>query len=405
MATGVPASVRNKISTYSLEYEGKLSRNEVLALPHSRPVEVPIASKSGTLYHGDNLSALLWLRHQRDVHREVRAVYIDPPYATSMTFVDRDVNHAYEDHLDGAEYIEALRRRLIVLHDLLADDGSIFVHLDQNMIFEIKVVMDEVFGRDNFRNFITRKKCNTKNYTRNNFGNIADHILFYSKSGANVWHRPYDPWTEEKIAEEYPCVDAVTGRRFKKVPIHAPGERKGETGKPWRGKMPPKGKHWQYPPAKLTELDAAGEIYWSPNGNPRRKVYFDRSKGIPAQDIWMQFKDAHNQNVRVTGYPTEKNIDLVERLLAATTNPDDLVLDCYCGSGTTLEAAAKLGRRFIGIDAADAAIRATVNRLEEGRKAMGDFVGVRGQRQPSRAQANLFGEDDDSREESQSHVV
>jgi len=279
MATGVPHNARNKLAAYSLAYEGKMPRAEVLGLRPAQPTEIPIASKAGALYQADNLPALLWFRKHPDVRGNVRAIYIDPPYATSMTFVDREVNHAYEDHLDGAEYVESLRRRLIVLHDLLADDGSIFVHLDQNMIFEIKLVMDEVFGRDNFRNFITRKKCNTKNYTRNNFGNIADHILFYSKSDENVWHRPYDPWTEEKIAYEYPCIDAASGRRYKKVPVHAPGERNGETGKPWRGKAPPKGKHWQYPPAKLDELDAAGEIYWSPNGNPRRKVYFDRSKG------------------------------------------------------------------------------------------------------------------------------
>ena len=172
----------------------------------------------------------------------------------------------------------------------------------------------------------------------------------------------------------------------------APGERNGETGKPWRDKMPPKGKHWQYPPSKLDELDAAGEIYWSPNGNPRRKVYFDRSKGIPAQDIWMQFKDAHNQNIHITGYPTEKNIDLVQRLLEATTNPGDLVLDCYCGSGTTLEAAAELGRRFIGIDVADAAIKATVKRLAHGRSAMGDFVGARGRQPKPKQDGMLFAE-------------
>jgi len=309
-----------------------------------------------------------------------------------MTFVDRDTNHAYEDHLSGADYIESIRRRLIVIHDLLASDGSIFVHLDQNMIFEAKLVMDEVFGRDNFRNFITRKKCNTKNYTRNNFGNVADHILFYSKSESNVWNRPYDPWTEDKIIEEYPCVDPSTGRRYKKVPIHAPGGRNGETGKPWRGKLPPKGKHWQYPPDKLDELDAAGEIYWSPSGNPRRKVFLDNSKGIPVQDIWLQFKDAHNQNIHITGYPTEKNIDFVKRLLSATTNPGDLVLDCYCGSGTTLEAAAELGRRFIGIDIADAAIKATIKRMTEGRSAMGDFVGVRGRQVKRESEpADLFG--------------
>lgn len=394
MATGVPSNVRSKLSTYSLEYKGKLARADVLKLPPVQPIEVPVASKSGVLYHADNLPTLLWLRQQYSVRGKVRAIYIDPPYATSMTFVDREVNHAYKDHLHGAEYVESLRRRLIVLHDLLATDGSIFVHLDQNMIFEIKLIMDEVFGRDNFRNFITRKKCNTKNYTRNNFGNIADHILFYSKSETNVWHRPYDPWTDDKIADEYPCVDPATRRRYKKVPVHAPGERNGETGKPWRGKLPPKGKHWQYPPSKLDELDAAGEIYWSPNGNPRRKVYFDRSKGIPAQDIWMQFRDAHNQNIHITGYPTEKNIDLVRRLLGATTNPGDLVLDCYCGSGTTLEAAMELGRRFIGIDASEAAIKATVKRLTHGRAAMGDFVRVRGRESKPKQDATgmLFAE-------------
>jgi adenine-specific DNA-methyltransferase len=380
MATGVPTNGRNRSETYALHYGDKMPRPEVLALSPAQPTEVPIASSAGKLYQSDNLPALLWLRSHAEILRKVRAVYIDPPYATSMTFVDREVNHAYKDHLDGAEYIESLRRRLIILHDLLADDGSIFVHLDQNMVFEIKIVMDELFGRDNFRNFITRKKCNTKNYTRKNFGNIADHILFYSKSEQNVWHRPYDAWTDEKTMEEYPCIDVKSGRRYKKVPVHAPGERNGETGTSWRGKPPPKGKHWQYPPAKLDEFDAAGEIYWSPNGNPRRKVYFDQSKGIPIQDIWMNHKDAHNQNVHITGYPTEKNIDLVKRLIAATTNPGDLVVDCYCGSGTTLEAAAVLGRRFIGIDAADAAIKATVKRFTHGRAAMGDFVGVRGRK-------------------------
>lgn len=393
MATGIPSNARHKAGPDSLEYKGKLARGEVLALSPAQPFEVSIASAVGTLYHTDNLPALLWLRKQHEVRGKVRTVYIDPPYATSMTFIDREVSHAYEDHLDRAEYIESLRRRLIVLHDLLAADGSIFVHLDQNMIFEIKVIMDEVFGRANFRNFITRKKCNTKNYTRNNFGNIADHILFYSKSDTNVWHRPFDPWTDEKIADEYPCVDPATGRRYKKVPVHAPGERNGETGKLWRGKLPPKGKHWQYPPSKLDELDAAGEIYWSPNGNPRRKVFFDRSKGIPVQDIWMQFVDAHNQNIHITGYPTEKNIDLVQRLLAATTNLGDLVLDCYCGSGTTLEAAVKLGRRFIGIDASEAAIKATVKRLAHGRAPMGDFVGAHGRESKPKQDATdmLFG--------------
>jgi adenine-specific DNA-methyltransferase len=374
MATGVPSKTRRIEEPYELSYESKLPRSEVLRL-HGAPLrEVELQSSAGVLYHGDNLGILLSLLNDRSLRKHVRSIYIDPPYATTMAFVDRDVKHAYEDTLSGAAYIEFLRRRLIVLHELLAGDGSIFVHLDQNMVFEIKLVMDEVFGRRNFRNFITRKKCNTKNYTRKAFGNITDYILFYTKSDEYVWHRPYDEWTEVRIREEYPYTDQKTGRRYKRVPVHAPGVRNGETGKPWRGKLPPSGKHWQYQPRRLDELDVAGEIYWSPNGNPRRKVFFEPGKGIPAQDIWMQFKDPHNQNIKITGYPTEKNFDLLQRIIAATTNPCDYVLDCFCGSGTTLEAAAALGRRFIGIDASDAAIQSVVKRFQNGRERMGDFV-------------------------------
>jgi adenine-specific DNA-methyltransferase len=390
MATGVTTKRRGSKRPYALQYAGKLARAEVLSLPAVEPREVAIASESGKLFQGDNLSAMLWLRAQPETRGKVRSVYIDPPYSTSMAFVDREVNHAYDDHLDGAEYLESLRRRLIALHDLLAGNGSIFVHLDQNMIFETKILMDETFGRENFRNFITRKKCSTKNYTRNCFGNIADHILFYTKSNEYVWHRPYDQWSHERIEEEYPYIDHKTGRRYKKVPVHAPGVRRGETGKPWRGKLPPQGKHWQYPPSKLDQLDAEGAIYWSPTGNPRRKLFFDASKGIPAQDIWMGFRDPYNQNVLITGYPTEKNFELVSRLIAATTNPGDLVLDCFCGSGTTLEAAASLGRRFMGIDIADSAIKATVKRLRDGRGRMGDFVGARPPKKSVPHEPDLF---------------
>jgi adenine-specific DNA-methyltransferase len=390
MATGVPSKRRSQNVAYSLQYDGKKASLDVLAEPGAEPQEIVVSSDAGHLYQGENLSTLLWLGKHKNLRGKVRSIYIDPPYATSRAFIDRDTRHAYDDHVCGAEYLEALRQRLLVLHDLLASDGSIFVHLDQNMVFEAKIILDEVFGRENFRNFITRKKCNTKNYTRKNFGNISDHVLFYSKSDENVWHRPYDAWSDEKIKDEYPCIDEESGRRYKKVPVHAPGVRQGETGKAWRGKLPPTGKHWQYTPQRLDEMDAAGEIYWSPNGNPRRKVFFDQSQGIPAQDIWMDFKDAHNQNIQITGYPTEKNFDLVRRLIAATTNPGDLVLDCYCGSGTTLEAAASLGRKFIGIDISSAAIDATVKRFIHGRSAMGDFVGVRHKKSRRSPSETLF---------------
>jgi adenine-specific DNA-methyltransferase len=131
----------------------------------------------------------------------------------------------------------------------------------------------------------------------------------------------------------------------------------------------------------LDELDARGEIYWSPTGNPRRKVYLDESEGVGVQDIWMDFRDAHNQNVRITGYPTEKNPDLLRRVIQASSNPGDLVLDCYAGSGTTLAVASQLGREWIGMDNSPEAISTILSRLAHGLRPMGDYVN---QRQPKR---------------------
>jgi len=251
-------------------YRGKLSANDVLATPPAEVTEIwRGTTDENRLYFGDNLPILARLLEDPGVRGQVKLVYIDPPFSTHKVYKSRKQAEAYSDTLVGAHYIEFLRRRLILLRELMAEDGSIYVHLDQNMVFHIKLVMDEVFGARNFRNLITRKKCNPKNYTRRTYGNISDHILYYAKSDRPVWSRAYVPWTEERVAEEYPYVEPDTGRHYKKVPIHAPGTRKGATGRPWRGMEPPPGKHWQYPPDKLDELDARGEIYWSPTGNPK----------------------------------------------------------------------------------------------------------------------------------------
>ena len=308
------------------------------------------------------------------IRGKVRLVYIDPPYATKSVFQSRNQTDAYKDLLEGAHYLEFLRERLIFLRELLADDGSIYVHLDDNMAFLAKAVMDEVFGRDNFRSWITRKKCNPKNYTRKTYGNVTDYILFYTKSENYVWHRPVISWTEETADKEYQYVEEETGRRYKKVPVHAPGVRNGATGQPWRGMNPPPGKHWQYAPSTLDEMDARGEIYWSPTGNPRRKIYLDESVGMAVQDLWLDFRDAHNQNIAISGYPTEKNSGLLARIIEASSNKGDLVLDCFSGSGTTLNAASHLGRRWIAVDNSREAITATLRRFGKGLELMGDFV-------------------------------
>jgi len=371
-------SVSNGATDIVLTFDGKKSEAEILEtfpakLTRLWPKRVSSTTEN-RFYFGDNLPILANLTRDASVCGKIRLVYIDPPYATKSVFQSRKQADAYTDILEGAHYLEFLRERLILLRELLAENGSIYVHLDENMAFHAKIIMDEIFGRQNFRSWITRKKCNPKNYTRKTFGNVSDYILFYTKSDEYVWHRPVEVWTENTAAKEYQCIEPGTGRRYKKVPIHAPGTRNGETGKSWRGMLPPPGKHWQYLPITLDEMDARGEIYWSPTGNPRRKIYLDSSDGIPVQDIWMNFRDAHNQNIHITGYPTEKNPLLLQRIIEASSDEGDLVLDCFSGSGTTLDIAHQCGRSWIGIDNSLEAITSTLQRFANGLMPMGHFV-------------------------------
>jgi len=387
MATGIPKpktnganhQARESKSRIKIQYDGKRSIAEIIAsCPKAELSVLQIPSGkdcwNNRLYLGENLGVLGALLDDPTVRGKVSLVYIDPPYATNSVFESREQKLAYEDLLSGPHFIEFLRERLIILRELLSPRGSIYLHLDDNMAFPMKIIMDEVFGSENFRNFITRKKCNTKNYTRRNFGNVSDFILFYSKTENFEWNRPVVEWTEETAKKEYTYIEPETGRRFKKVPVHAPGVRNGETGKAWRGMFPPPGKHWQFSPSTLDEMDRRGEIFWSANGNPRRKIYLENSEGIPVQDIWLEFKDAHNQNIEITGYPTEKNFDMLQLIVSASSQVGGLVLDCFAGSGTTLAAASVLGRRWIGIDNSEEAINTIVKRLRHGTKPMGDFV-------------------------------
>lgn len=322
------------------------------------------------LIFGDNLQTLKALIKDPNIKGKVRLVYIDPPFATNQEFKSGEGRtstissspedeRAYEDKLLGAEYIEFLRKRLILLREILADDGSIYVHIDWKMGHYVKVLMDEIFGQERFINDITRIKCNPKNFERKGYGNIKDMILFYSKTERYVWNEPREEMTEEDVQRLFPKMDKE-GRRYTTTPLHAPGEtRNGPTGQPWRGLKPPKGRHWRYSPDELNRLDECGLIEWSSTGNPRKIIYADEvlEKGKKRQDIW-EFKDPPYPT-----YPTEKNLEMLKVIIEASSNPDDLVLDCFAGSGTTLIAAEELGRRWIGIDNSKIAIDVVQKRL------------------------------------------
>lgn len=374
MATGITDKNASKRQAkgYRIEYDGKQDAGSILSGTGCAFDRIVESKSDNSFYYGDNINVL---HHLIDsgMTGKVQLVYIDPPYATKSAFVGRNQKHAYSDSLTGADYIEFLRERIILIRELLAENGSMYLHLDGNMAFPMKIIMDEIFGESNCRAFITRKKCSTKNYTKNTFGNVCDYVMFYSKTRNYIWNRPYDPWDEDKMLREYPYV-AEDGRRYKKVPIHAPGVRHGATGGMWKGMMPPKGKHWQYTPEKLTQLDEAGDIYWSPNGNPRRKVYCDAKKGIPVQDLWLNYRDSINQQTKTTGYPTEKNIDMLRMIVQASSNKGDCVMDCFAGGGTTLGAAQELGRRWIGADNSPESLLAVIRRFRDGLQDYGDYV-------------------------------
>ena len=325
---------------------------------------------SNMLIFGDNLSSLKTLIGNPSIRGNVRLVYIDPPFSTDQDFKggnsrvatissSQEDEVAYEDRLIGADYLEFLRKRLIFLRELLADDGSIYVHIDWKKGHYVKVLMDEIFGEEHFINDITRIKCNPKNFARPAYGNVKDMILFYSKTDSYIWNEARQEMSEGEIQRLFPKVDK-DGRRYTTIPLHAPGETKnGPTGQLWKGLKPPRGRHWRTHPDELTKLDEQGLIEWSSTGNPRKKIYADEAlkNGKKRQDIW-EFKDSPYPT-----YPTEKNAEMLKVIIKASSNPDDIVLDCFSGSGTTLVSAEELGRRWIGIDNSPQAIKVSLGKL------------------------------------------
>ena len=352
-----------------ITYDNKKHEKEIIK-SSSRAVLEIVSGKGAKnkLIHSDNLSTLKTLLD--DYTGKVDLIYIDPPFATNGHFKigeDRantisssnDDDIAYTDTRIGADFLEFLRKRLIFLRELLSENGSIYLHIDYKIGHYVKLIMDEIFGRKNFRNDITRIKCNPKNFNRKAYGNVKDLILFYSKSKNPIWNNPRIQYTEEDKARLFKKVDK-DGRLYTTIPLHAPGETtNGNTGKEWKGIKPPKGRHWRSEPAVLEEWDKQGLVEWSKTGVPRKKIFLDERDGKKMQDIW-EFKDPQYPK-----YPTEKSLDLLKFIVKASSNKGDLVLDCFCGSGATLIAAQELNRNWIGIDQSNQAIKVTQKKLSQ----------------------------------------
>jgi adenine-specific DNA-methyltransferase len=319
------------------------------------------------LINGDNIEGLKYILNDDAFKGKIDLCYIDPPFATNGNFTitngrastisnSRNGAVAYSDKLIGIEFIDFLRERLLLIKDLLSDRGSIYLHIDYKIGHYVKVMMDEVFGIENFRNDITRIKCNPKNFKRIGYGNIKDLILFYSKGAKPIWNEPKEKYTEKDIEKLFK--KSKNGRPYTTVPIHAPGETiNGKSNMPFKGMIPPEGRHWRTDVATLEQWDKDGLIEWSKTGNPRKIIFADEKEGKRVQDIW-EYKDPQYPT-----YPTEKNQDILDLIIKTSSNEGSIVLDCFCGSGTTLKSAHELNRKWIGIDQSELAIKATIDKL------------------------------------------
>lgn len=261
-------------------------------------------------------------------------------------------------------YLVEMTVRLVELHRVLKPTGSLYLHCDPTASHYLKVVLDAIFGAEQFRNEVIWKRTSAHSDAKR-FGRVHDSILFYSKTNSYTWNQAYQPLPQKTVDDWYNNVEPGTGRRFNRDNLTASGLRNGASGKPWRGVDPSsKGNHWRVPrflpeltAGKTTQealdaLDAAGRIFWpkAPGGVPLLKRYLNEARGIPLLDVMTDIAPLQNMTKERLGYPTQKPLALLERIISASTNPGDLVLDPFCGCGTALVAAQKLGRRWVGID-------------------------------------------------------
>ena len=364
---------------------------------------------SNSLYYGDNLDILR--RYVQDESADL--IYLDPPFNSNQTYNvlfqekdgsqsasqikafgdtwhwDETAARSYEETVEAggqtAEAMQAFRKllgtndmlaymsmmapRLVELRRVLKPTGSLYLHCDPTASHFLKLLMDAVFGGANFRTEIIWKRTGAHGRAKR-WGPIHDTILFYTVSGKYVWNRVYEKYDPKYIEKFYRAEDERG--RYQLITLDGPGTRGGSSGGPWRGVNPTlKGRHWELPPdrtlpddfkhpegyaemtvqERLDVLSGAGLIYWPPRGKvPRFKRYLSVAEGNPIQDIISDIRPIGSQAAERLGYPTQKPVALLERIIQASSNEGDVVLDPFCGCGTTIAAAQKLDRRWIGID-------------------------------------------------------
>lgn len=329
------------------------------------------------------------LREEIEQNGGIKLIYIDPPFDVGADFsMNIEIGDeqftkapsvleelAYRDTWGkGADsFIVMIYERLSLMRDLLAPDGSIYVHCDWRLNSCIRLVLEEIFSKKNYQSEIYWKRTTARSGSQF-YNNITDSLLFFTKSEKAVWNQQYNEYEEQYVETMFRGIDAK-GRKYRESPLTAPGRTSGKSGMTWRridpGKIG-KGRHWAIPgyvlkelsdEAKqdtlkaLDELDSIGRIQWSKNGMPNIKQYLDELSGVELQNIWLDI------GIEKGEYPTQKPEKLLERIILSSSNEGDIVADFFCGSGTTLAVAEKLGRKWIGVDLGKFAIHTTRKRM------------------------------------------
>ena len=362
-----------------------------------------------TLFYGDNLPIL----REHVPTASIDLIYLDPPFNSSRSYNvlfadesgkeseaqitafedtwhwDKSASRTYHELIQNGPlnvvkmigalhdfigenqmmaYLVMMATRLVELHRVLKPTGSLYLHCDPTASHYLKIVLDTIFGPENFANEIIWKRTTAHGDARQgsqHFGRIHDIILRYTKTADFVWNQQYVPYGQEYMDTYYKYIDE-NGRRYWKDNLTAakPG---GDTRYEWKGKLPPPNRYWAFSKTNMERLEAEGRIVYSSTGVPMYKRYLDEMLGKPVQDIWDDIRGlgglGHKKEERL-GYPTQKPVALLERIVQASSNPGDLVLDPFCGCGTAIAAAQKLDRRWIGIDITYLAISLQKNRLK-----------------------------------------
>ncbi len=356
------------------------------------------------LIWGDNKLILSSLKNgplRREIEEAggLKLIYIDPPFDVGADFsVDIDIGDdslvkqpsvieelAYRDTWGehGERYADYMYERLRLMHGLMAEESSIYLHCDWHVGHYLRLILDEVFGPRKFAADIIWKRKDAQSFT-DDYGNIHDTILYFRKGNSFVFNKQYVPLSPETAKTWYSSEEIATEtlvnrlgvkilkgtvRYFNRADASAPGDRKGtEAHYKWYGCYPPPGRHWAYRIEVMRRLEKEGRLVYSSSGRAYEKRYLDESKGTPLQTIWTDVSFIRGMSKGTAksewlGYDTQKPGALLERIIKTSSNEGDLVADFFCGSGTTLAVAEKLGRKWIGCDLGRFAIHTSRKRL------------------------------------------